>query len=246
MATEAAAAIKKVSGAGDDYYRILGIDKSANDVEIKKAYRKLALQLHPDKCKDEGAEEAFKRVGEAFSVLSDTEKRQRYDQYGVDAVKGGGSASPGFSPEDIFEAFFAGGMPGMRPEFGGGRNFVRTGPGTFVFTSGGPGGFSFSTSHPGMRRRTRAQESEEEDSGGAADSLPSWIAPLQAVAGALGPLLPIVVVFGFMFLMSVMSFIVQLLMSKALFVLPVMYLTEGKSKIFLLGGVLLASMVGLI
>ncbi|CAE7541916.1 dnj-1 [Symbiodinium pilosum] len=150
MLFQAAAAIKKVSGAGDDYYHILGVEKNAGDDDIKKAYRKLALRLHPDKCKEDGAEEAFKKVGEAFSVLSDADKRQRYDQYGADALRGGGSGSPGFSPEDIFEAFFAGGMPGMNPQFGG-RNFVRAGPGTFVFTSGGPGGFTFSTSHPGRQ-----------------------------------------------------------------------------------------------
>ena len=55
---EANTFIKKVSGAGDDYYRILGVEKGAADDEIKKAYRKLALRLHPDKCKEPGAEEA--------------------------------------------------------------------------------------------------------------------------------------------------------------------------------------------
>eukprot|EP00438_Fugacium_kawagutii_P008437 Skav234483 [mRNA] locus=scaffold1647:365328:369397:- [translate_table: standard] len=90
MASEATAFIKKVSSAGDDYYRILGVEKGASDDEIKKAYRKLALRLHPDKCKDSGAEEAFKKVGEAFSVLSDTDKRRKYDQFGADALRGGG------------------------------------------------------------------------------------------------------------------------------------------------------------
>eukprot|EP00438_Fugacium_kawagutii_P013685 Skav217098 [mRNA] locus=scaffold187:162205:163641:+ [translate_table: standard] len=75
MASEAAALIKDVSSAGDDNYRILGVDKRASDDEIKKAYRMLALRLHPDKCKENGAEEAFKRVVEAFSALSDADRR---------------------------------------------------------------------------------------------------------------------------------------------------------------------------
>ncbi|CAK9061040.1 unnamed protein product [Durusdinium trenchii] len=96
--------IKKVSSAGDDYYHILGIEKGASDDEIKKAYRKLALRLHPDKCKEPGAEEAFKKVGEAFSVLSDADKRRKYDTYGADALRGGGGGGADFSPEDLFEA----------------------------------------------------------------------------------------------------------------------------------------------
>eukprot|EP00434_Breviolum_minutum_P014308 symbB.v1.2.012616.t1/scaffold874.1/size155782/10 len=104
MASEAAAFIKKVSSAGDDYYRILGIEKGATDDEIKKAYRKLALRLHPDKCQENGAEEAFKKVGEAFSVLSDADKRRKYDQFGAEALRGGGGGGGAdFSPEDLFE-----------------------------------------------------------------------------------------------------------------------------------------------
>ena len=65
MASEATAFINKVSSAGDDYFEILGIKESATDDEIKKAYRKMALLLHPDKCQEDGAEEAFKKIGEA-------------------------------------------------------------------------------------------------------------------------------------------------------------------------------------
>ncbi|CAK9083118.1 DnaJ homolog subfamily B member 1 [Durusdinium trenchii] len=102
--SDATTFIKKVSSAGDDYYHILGIEKGASDDEIKKAYRKLALRLHPDKCKEPGAEEAFKKVGEAFSVLSDADKRRKYDTYGADALRGGGGGGADFSPEDLFEA----------------------------------------------------------------------------------------------------------------------------------------------
>merc|ERR1719353_2539161 len=144
---EATDAIKNVTRCGDDYYAILGISKDASDDEIKKAYRKLALRLHPDKCKEAGAEEAFKRVGEAFGVLSDREKRSVYDQCGVEGLKGGGGGpGGGIDPEDIFEAFFGG------QGFPGGATFVQTGGGgrgfqTFQFSSGGPGmgGIHFTT-----------------------------------------------------------------------------------------------------
>jgi curved DNA-binding protein CbpA len=62
-----------------DYYKILGVPKTATDDEIKKAYRKLALQNHPDKNKNPGAEEKFKEIAEAWTVLSDKEKRKTYD-----------------------------------------------------------------------------------------------------------------------------------------------------------------------
>eukprot|EP00913_Durusdinium_trenchii_P006762 g6356.t1 len=90
---------------------------------LRKAYRKLALRLHPDKCKEPGAEEAFKKVGEAFSVLSDADKRRKYDTYGADALRGGGGGGADFSPEDLFEAFFGG---GLHPGMGGGRTFMRS------------------------------------------------------------------------------------------------------------------------
>jgi molecular chaperone DnaJ len=64
-----------------DYYDVLGIPKSANKDEIKNAYRKLALQYHPDRNKAAGSEEKFKEISEAYAVLSDNEKRKRYDTY---------------------------------------------------------------------------------------------------------------------------------------------------------------------
>lgn len=74
---------------GKDFYKILGISKGANDDEIKKAYRKLALKYHPDKNKTPQAEERFKEIAEAYEVLSDKKKRDIYDQYGEDGLKGG-------------------------------------------------------------------------------------------------------------------------------------------------------------
>ncbi|CAH1113052.1 unnamed protein product [Psylliodes chrysocephalus] len=81
---------------GKDYYKILGIHKGANDDEIKKAYRKLALQFHPDKNKSPEAEEKFKEVAEAYEVLSDKKKRDIYDAYGEEGLKGGVPSGAGF------------------------------------------------------------------------------------------------------------------------------------------------------
>ncbi|OXA41784.1 dnaJ protein homolog 1 [Folsomia candida] len=80
---------------GKDYYKILGINKSATDDEIKKAYRKLALKYHPDKNKAPSAEEQFKLVAEAYEVLSDKKKREIYDQYGEEGLKGSSGGGGG-------------------------------------------------------------------------------------------------------------------------------------------------------
>ncbi len=104
-----------------DYYEVLGVDKSASADDIKKAYRKLAMKYHPDRNPgDKSAEEKFKEVGEAYEVLSDADKRSRYDSYGFAGVDpnfnpnagggfGGGFGSAGFDFGDIFGDFFGGG-----------------------------------------------------------------------------------------------------------------------------------------
>merc|ERR1712141_995364 len=82
---------------GKDYYKILGVARGANDDEIKKAYRKLALKFHPDKNQTAGAEERFKEIGEAYDVLSDVQKKKIYDKFGEEGLKGGmaGSSNSG-------------------------------------------------------------------------------------------------------------------------------------------------------
>ena len=82
-----------------DYYKVLGVTKTASPEEIKKAYRKNAIKYHPDKNPgDPEAEKQFKKISEAYEVLSDERKKQVYDQYGADALKGGaGMGSGGFS-----------------------------------------------------------------------------------------------------------------------------------------------------
>jgi len=122
-----------------DYYQVLGVSSDASPDEIKKAYRKLAIKYHPDKNRDNPeAEKKFKEVSEAYEVLSDEKKRNIYNQYGADALKGGAAESPGgFSSmeealrtfmgafggggnsggETIFDSFFGGGYSGETQDF---------------------------------------------------------------------------------------------------------------------------------
>ena len=119
-----------------DYYEILGLTKSASEDEIKKAYRKLAIKYHPDKNPDDkAAEEKFKEAAEAYEVLSNPEKRQRYNQYGHAGVGGasggGGGYGGGMNMDDIFSQFGdifggGGGFGGFGGSSrGGGRRVVR-------------------------------------------------------------------------------------------------------------------------
>lgn len=114
-----------------DYYEVLGVGKDAGDDEIKKAYRKLAMKFHPDRNPgDKDAETKFKEAAEAYEVLSDKQKRGRYDQMGHAGVDGMGHAGQGFgSMDDIFSQFgdVFGGRGGMFDELfgGGGRREAR-------------------------------------------------------------------------------------------------------------------------
>ncbi|KAF4747989.1 DnaJ sub B member 9, partial [Perkinsus olseni] len=143
---------------GKDYYKILGIPRSASESQIKAAYRKAALKWHPDKNTDnkEEAEKKFYDISEAYEALSDPEKRKIYDQFGEEGLKqgagggggpGGGAGGFNVRPEDIFNAFFGQGGPG------GGSFHFEFGPGGFGGSSGGFGGFGGG----GGARRPHAQ-----------------------------------------------------------------------------------------
>ena len=105
-----------------DAYELLGVPRDADDAQIKKAFRKLARELHPDVSKEENAEERFKEVAEAYEILSDSERRATYDRYGYEGLRGGGYQPTDFGAfgglGDILDAFFGGGGGGGI--FGGG------------------------------------------------------------------------------------------------------------------------------
>lgn len=121
-----------------DYYEVLGLSKNATQAEMKKAYRKLALKYHPDRNPDNAdAEVKFKEAAEAYEVLNNPEKRQRYDRFGhqgVSGAAGGGGFGGGMSMDDIFSQFgdifggaFGGGGGGFSSGFGGGGRRRRKG-----------------------------------------------------------------------------------------------------------------------
>ena len=115
----------------EDYYKILGVNRTADAAEIKKAYRKLAMKFHPDHAKgDKTAEEKFKKISEAYAVLSDKEKRQEYDTFGSEGFR------QRFSQEDIFRGFD---INDILREFGfGGDTFGGAGRGTRFSYGSGP------------------------------------------------------------------------------------------------------------
>ena len=124
-----------------DYYEVLGVSKNASDEEIKRAFRKLAKQYHPDVNKEPGAEEKFKEIGEAYAILSDPQKKAQYDQFGHAAFSNGagGAGFSGFNADDIdlssiFDDLF-------------GSSF------------GGFGGFGFGGSRRNSKRPTKGRDS---------------------------------------------------------------------------------------
>ena len=133
----------------EDYYQILGVKKDASDAEIKKAYRKLAMKYHPDHTKgDKSAEEKFKKISEAYAVLSDKKKRQEYDTFGSEGFH------QRFSQEDIFRGFDFG---DIFNEFGfGGGDFFSGRQGGTRFSFGGGSGFNFG----GRQQQARVKGSD--------------------------------------------------------------------------------------
>ncbi|ETN47119.1 uncharacterized protein HMPREF1541_01309 [Cyphellophora europaea CBS 101466] len=189
------------------FYEILTVTKTSSDGEIKKAYRKISLLTHPDKNGYTGADEAFKMVSRAFQVLSDPEKKSKYDQFGGDPDSrfGGASSSsaagaspfsgfarsPGrgpmfddeISPEELFNRFFGGGG------FGGGPFEGGFGGPQFVFNMGGGPGFTVHRMGGGVPRR-RPRTGQEPQQGG---------------LGALTQLLPLLLLFILPILSSLFS-----------------------------------------
>ena len=132
-----------------DYYEILELEKNATDEQIKKAYRRLAVKFHPDKNKSKNAEEAFKKINQAFTVLSDKNKRKNYDLFGSEEGQGlngmnfSTATGADFDPFEIFNAFFQG--SGFSNGFGPEVSFTSFGNGgtTFKVYSSGFNDFGF-------------------------------------------------------------------------------------------------------
>ncbi|KAG0169520.1 hypothetical protein DFQ28_003598 [Apophysomyces sp. BC1034] len=181
-------AVKEVLQCGTDYYKVLKLDKDCSEVQIKKQYRKLALQFHPDKNNAPGADEAFKLISKSFTVLSDPQKRAIHDAGGGDPEQraSSGPAFSGFrtqsafggediSPEDLFNMFFGG-----NGGFGG--------PGFSSATFVGPG-FRTQTYYTGSGAGRRAHPIFTQQRGGARQASGGWTILLQ--------ILPLLVLFGY-------------------------------------------------
>ncbi|KAI0033931.1 hypothetical protein K488DRAFT_46628 [Vararia minispora EC-137] len=177
---ENVAVVKRVRACRvTEYYGILDLKRDCEESDVKKAYRKLALALHPDKNGAPGADEAFKMVSKAFQVLSDPDKRAQYDRHGSDPESrfsgmssrassasfangspfggGGGMAFDGeISPEDLFNMFFGSGMGGQGTTFGGAPGACQ------IFASFGQRGFTTTRVYTnGPRQRGGAPQQQE-------------------------------------------------------------------------------------
>lgn len=128
-----------------DYYEVLGVSKTASLDDIKRAFRKLAMQWHPDRNKSPEAESKFKEINEAYQVLSDADKRKIYDQFGFEGLNQQGFSGENINPFDIFNQFFKG------------ANFGGNGNGGFSFEFGDEGDDIFSSFFGGGRNRKTAR-----------------------------------------------------------------------------------------
>ena len=143
------ARIKEKRMSASDYYKTLGVEKTASADEIKRAFRKLAMKYHPDRNADDaGAEAKFKEVNEAYAVLSDKDKRRQYDVYGADGFRARYSQDDIFSSFDFSRIFDELGMGGGR--FGG------------IFQGGRGGGFNPFTGQRQQARPQKGQSIEQE------------------------------------------------------------------------------------
>ncbi|XP_068574824.1 dnaJ homolog subfamily B member 1a [Cebidichthys violaceus] len=161
---------------GKDYYKVLGIAKGASEDEIKKAYRKQALRFHPDKNKSPGAEDKFKEIAEAYDVLSDAKKKDIYDRFGEEGLKGSAGGGGGGHSGQSYNYTFHGDPHAMFAEFFGGRSpfdhfFAQNGEENMDINDpfapfgmgrmGGMGGFPRSfKSHPGVPHRARERKKD--------------------------------------------------------------------------------------
>ena len=177
-----------------DYYELFGVQKSATEPEIKKAYRKLALQLHPDKNTAPGAEDAFKKVNKAWDVLSNGNKRATYDNFGADAAEGRGGGGNPFGGFGGSSPFGGGGFPGGG--FNGVsleeilRQFQQQGGGGFGgFNRGGGGGAGTAGGLPKFDLKTIGTILKSLGPQGIIYAIPLVLMLFQAVTSIIGMLM---------------------------------------------------------
>ena len=211
------------------YYKILGVPRDIDDNGIKKAYRKLALMLHPDKCKLDGAEDAFKSVSAAYNCLSSSSSRRTYDVTGSEGnsvSSGGGHDFHGVDPNEIFEQFFR-----QQREMGGGLG----GGQTFFFSTGGPGvrGATFSFGGPGMGGFSNMQGFHQDQQGntdqdGFASSQAGvpWLNVLMSIIPKLGILFPLFVII----VLAMLYALLQILYRRFAYFLPILIFSPSHLK----------------
>lgn len=200
-ADKAVELLARISATGD-FYKILDVDRDADDAAIKKAYRRAALSLHPDKCQLEGSKEAFQKLSSAFGCLSDEGERAYYDRTGRERGAGAVGHSHGVhDPEEMFRQFFGEDFAAAQ-QGGGGMRFHQMGGQSFVFNMGTPMG--------GMPGAAESRQAAGAGGGpGIAASLLPW--PLGEIVGALPPQLVIILgmwllFWGFTWLMAHMLY----------------------------------------
>lgn len=236
MSNEAGELIRKIQGASN-YYEILGVERDATEAQIKKAYRKLALVLHPDKCKLPGAEECFKSLSTAYSCLSNQSSRQSYDVTGSEPSAGSGHNFHGVDPNEIFEEFFrqySAGGGGAGGSFQNGRVFHFT---TFPSHGGSGGGNPFVGASFGGNPFGGA------GAGAPTSLIPPFLEPflpyLSLIPWKL--LIPLLLIMA----MYLFSFLVRFIFTR-LYLLVILYITPRQYKMKVFGMAVILSIFGIL
>ncbi len=217
----------------EDYFEILGIERTAQGAEVKRAYRRLALKLHPDKCSHNGAEEAFKKVAAAFACLREDEGREHYLRTGRAVGEQGSNGFQNVDPHDLFREMFAamqqqqqaqGGVPGS-VQFQGGMP-----PGFTTFSFGGMNGATFSSAQAGGGARVMS-----------AKDLPAWA---QTLISVVPPTL--IVPLFFMAIIFFFSYAASIILPRLMYFVVIAYTVPPPLRGFLLVLTLLAAVFGYI
>lgn len=218
----------------EDYYAVLGLSRNCSDDEIRKAYKKAAIRYHPDKNKgDRVAEENFKRISEAFGVLSDQQKRAAYDRWGKDgarvAEQNEGQTTPFRTYTDAEEMF---------------RQFFGQQADGFPFATGGGGGATFFLNgrsfHFGSFGRQQGQQ-DGSDNG----NVPEYVRVLQQLVSAVPP--PLLILGGaslFLVCLRVFSALAAVAISRIHFIIPIILFVPERMRPASILGIVLLGLIG--